>query len=291
MHRFVLHNDEIRECSDKLLSPGQVGLLTGWGVFSTIRVSRGVLFAFERHWARMRQDAALLRVPFPSDADYMHSRLLKLVRANRAENATLRVVVVRNRGGTWEGMEGREFDLIALTADPTDWGAGARLAIEPKARFAGSPYAGTKILSWALNMVSLEKAQARGFDEAVLMNERGEVSECTSANIFVAEGSQVWTPPLDSGCLPGVTRQLLLSEVHAEEVWVGEKGLRLEDLERADEVFITSTTRDLLPVVEIQGLKIHPRGEARPRLAAAYQRYLEAYVAARGGATAAQEGN
>src|SRR5438876_6198363 len=60
MHRFILHNDEIHEASEKLLSPGQVGLLSGWGVFSTIKVIDGVLFAFERHWARMSRDAALM---------------------------------------------------------------------------------------------------------------------------------------------------------------------------------------------------------------------------------------
>jgi branched-chain amino acid aminotransferase len=250
-----------------------------------------VLFVFERHWARMQRDAALLHVPFPSDPEYMRSRLLKLVKANHAENATLRVVVVRNRGGVWEGMSLREYDLIALTAELADWGSGARLAVEPNARLAGSAFAGAKILSWALNLAVLDRAQAEGFDEVVLLNQRGEVSECTSANIFIAEGSQVWTPPLDSGCLPGVTRQLLLSEVRGEQIQVGEKVLRLEDLERADEVFITSTTRDLLPVVEIQDLKIRRRGEARERLAGAYQRYLEAYVAAHGGAAAAQEGS
>ena len=65
MHRFILHNDQIHEASEKLLSPGQIGLLSGWGVFSTIKVIDGVLFAFQRHWARMSRDAALMRVALP----------------------------------------------------------------------------------------------------------------------------------------------------------------------------------------------------------------------------------
>ena len=280
MHRFVLHNDEIRECGDRLLSPGQVGLLGGWGVFSTIRVTSGVLIAFERHWSRMQRDAALLRVPFPSEPEYLRSRLLRLVQANRAENGTLRVAVVRNRNGKWTGPNSRDFDLIALTADLTDWGPGARLAVERNARFAGSPYAGAKTTSWVLNLAYLEKAQANGFDEVVLLNEREEVSECASANIFASVGSEVWTPPLSSGCLPGVTRDLLLSEVRAEGITVADKPLRLGDLERADEVFITSVNRDLLPVLSIEGLTTQCKGEARERLAAAYRRYLEAYIAA-----------
>lgn len=279
MHRLVLHNDQLREASEKLLSPGQVGLLAGWGVFSTIRVSRGVLFAFERHWARMQRDAGVLRVPFPSDPEYMRTRLLRLVRANQAGNAVLRVVVVRNRGGTWEGPNDRDFDLIALTANLTDWGPGARLAVEHDARHAACTYSGTKMLSWALNLAFLEEAQSGGFDEVLLLNEWGEVSECTSANVFISQGGQVWTPPLHSGCLPGVTRELLLNEVRVPGTTVGEKVLRLPDLEQADEVFITSTTRDLLPVLSIEGLEIRQAGAARRELERAFGRYLAAYVA------------
>ena len=116
MHRFVLHNDQIREATERVLMPGQVGLLAGWGVFSTLRVAEGLPFAYERHWERMRRDAHALRVPFPAGPEYIRSRVLRLIRANGAANATLRVAVVRNRGGMWQGPEDRDFDLIALTA-------------------------------------------------------------------------------------------------------------------------------------------------------------------------------
>lgn len=281
MHPYVLHNDDIVEASAPVLRAGQVGLLSGWGVFSTLRVHHGVLFAYERHWQRMRRDAAALRVPFPPDPDFIRTRLLRLVQANQAWEATLRVAVVRNRGGMWEGPGERDFDLIALTAELTDWGESVRLAVQPDARHAACPLAGVKILSWALNLTWLEQAQARGYDEALLLNERGEVSECTSANIFVSQGDRVWTPPLSSGCLPGVTRELLLEEVRVAGITVAEKTLRLPDLEQADEVFITSTTRDLLPVREIEGLRIRRTGTARAALAEAFRRYLHEYAAAR----------
>src|SRR5437870_9971512 len=102
MHRFILHNDEIHEASEKLLSPGQIGLLSGWGVFSTIKVIGGVLFAFERHWKRMSRDAALMRVPLPDDATRLENNLLRLVEQNRAPLSTMRVVLVRYRRGPWE---------------------------------------------------------------------------------------------------------------------------------------------------------------------------------------------
>src|SRR5579871_5759390 len=118
MHRYLLHNNDIRDASELCLSPGQVGVLNGWGVFSTIRVYEGVLFAWERHWARMQRDAALMRVPFPEEASWLEQRLHRLIEVNHAANATLRVVVIRNRGGMWEGPGvTSDFDVIAFTAD------------------------------------------------------------------------------------------------------------------------------------------------------------------------------
>src|SRR5262249_37317030 len=106
----------------------------------------------------------------------------------------------------------------------------------------------------------------------------GEVAECTSANIFVAKGSQVWTPPLSSGCLPGITREVLLGEVHVPGAEIRETTLMPADLESADEVFITSTTRHLLPVVEIEGKRVGGGEKARIALQEAFSHFVERYI-------------
>jgi branched-chain amino acid aminotransferase len=246
-----------------------------------MRITDGVLFAYERHWARIVRDAAAFHVPLPGDPEDVRRKLLRLVEANQAWNATMRVVIVRNQGGMWAGpVTDRPSDLIALTADTKVWHSGVKLGLAPNARHAACAFAGTKILSWAMNLTWLEDAQAKGFDEVILLNERGEVAECTSANIFIAEGNRVWTPPLSSGCLPGVTRELLLSEVVSPAYPVGEKTLTPADLLKADAVFITSTTRDLLPVGEIEGRKLEHRGDAREVLQEAFSAYTQAYVEA-----------
>lgn len=281
MHRYILHNDSICEASQKLISAGQVGFLNGWGVFSTIRVARGVLFEFERHFARMKRDAHLMRIPFPADLDWLEQRLLRLVERNEANHATLRVAVVRNRGGLFEGPDlERDFDVVAFTTGLNNWGKGVRLGLVPQARHAASRFAGVKFTSWSMNLAFQEEARDRGFDEMVLLNERGEVSECTSANIFIAKGSNVWTSPLDSGCLPGITRDLLLSEVQVPGIRVDEKTLTLSDLEAADEVFITSTTRDLLSVLSVEGIHIRRQGNCRDALQSAFSQHIEDYVCA-----------
>jgi branched-chain amino acid aminotransferase len=282
IHRHVLHNDEIRDATEPILSPGQLGLLSGWGIFSTIRVYDGVLFAFERHWARMKHDAELLHVPFPTDPGAFEANLLKVVEANGAHNCTLRVVVVRNRHGFWEGPGNtRDYDVIALTADVNAWGRSVRLGVVPNARQAASMFAGTKILSWAWNLTWYEQAHSEGFDEVVLLNERGEVSECTSANIFAAFGNRVATPPLSSGCLPGVTRQVLLTEAHVREFPLEERTLMLGDLAAADQVFITSTTRELLPVEQIQGIQVRNQSRACEALQKELSDYVDRYVTAK----------
>lgn len=292
MHRYLLHNGAIRETSEPLISPGQVGFLNGWGVFSTIRIADGVLFAFERHYSRMRQDAERLRVPFAISSSELQRSLLELADANNATDATLRVAIVRNHGGIWEGRGiERNADLIAFTADLTNWGAGVKLGYMPNARFAASPFSGTKITSWAQNLTWYEEAHERGLDEYILLNEHGEISECTSANIFVIEGSHAWTPPLaSSGCLPGVTRALLLEEIQAAGLTISERELTASDLEASDQVFITSTTRDLLPVLEIEGEQLDQDRRKLSRLQQAFLAYRTEYVAerARGRETASR---
>jgi branched-chain amino acid aminotransferase len=280
LHRFVLHNDQIQEATDLSLAPGQVGLLSGWGVFTTLRVAEGVLFAWDRHWARIQRDARLFHVALPEDSEKVRRRLLELVEANQSPNCTLRLAIVRNGGGMWAGpSNGRASDVIGLTADSKDWGDGVKLAYVCESRHAACEFAGTKILSWAMNLTWLESAQQRGFDEVILLNERGEVAECTSANLFIANGNQVLTPPLSSGCLPGITREVILGEIHAAGIRVQEKTLLPGDLEAADEVFITSTTRDLLPVMQIEDKKIGRSDHTRQALARAFSGFLANYVA------------
>jgi branched-chain amino acid aminotransferase len=279
LHRHILHNETVRDATDNVLAPSQVGLLSGWGVFTTLKVADGVLFAWDRHWARIKRDAAAFRVPLPSDSEALHRKLLELVEANGAANSTLRLVIVRNGGGMWANPSpDRPSDVIALTADTKDWGEGVKLAYQEHARHAASAFAGTKILSWSMILTWLENAQDRGFDEVILLNEHGQVAECTSANIFAAKGNTVWTPPLNSGCLPGITREVLLGEIRVPGIDIVEKPLTPADLESADEVFITSTTRDLLPVFQIENRQIARGNRTRVPLQKVFADYVREYV-------------
>ncbi len=282
MHAFLLHNGEIRDTREPLLKPGQVGYLNGWGIFSTLRVSDGVLFAFERHYARMQRDSVRMRVPLPYSPDELYAVLQKLIEANQAYKATLRLSIVRNKGGMFEAPnQESETDLIAFTADLRNWGGSVRLSYFPNGRHGASPFAGAKITSWAQNLTWYEDAHARGFDEVVLLNEFGQVSECTSANVFILTDNEVITPPLaTSGCLAGVTRAVLLEEINVPGLRIREAEFTPSELEAADQVFITSTTRDLLPVAEVDGAVLKQAPDRLSQLRSAFVQYRERYTAA-----------
>jgi branched-chain amino acid aminotransferase len=240
------------------------------------------MFAWERHWERMKRDAALMRVPFPADPEWLGNNLNRLIDANHALNSTLRVVAIRNQGGLYTGPgQTRDFDLIAFTVDTVAWPATMKLGLVAHGRHAASEFAGTKYTSWSENLTRYERAHEQGLDEVILLNERSEVAECTSANVFCVHGRKVSTPPLTSGCLAGVTRSILLEEIQVPGVEIRECVLLPADLESADEVFITSTTRELLPVTYIEGLHVRGGRAVCDQLRAAFRDQVDAYVKAR----------
>ena len=280
IHENVLYNERIVPSDEAILRPGQLGLLAGWGVFTTLRIYKGIPFAFERHWERLQRDARLLHVEIPVGRDELRRRLLELARRNRCPEASMRLCIVRSQGGVFEGPgSGNRSDVVAFTIDVPRRRGAAGLALRPNGRHAESPFAGTKTLSWAHNLTFVETAQQQGFDEVILLNERGEVAECTSANIFAVRNGVTYTPPPAGGPLPGITRLVMLEEL-AEPV--EEKVLYVDDLYEADEVFITSTVRELMPVERIadRRLRAAERGEwpVMEKLRAALRRYIEAYI-------------
>src|SRR5579859_4711359 len=246
MDPLILHNGRVIPLAEATLSPGQSGLLTGWGVFTTLRIYGGRPFEFERHWHRMARDAARLGVDLIYGEDEVREQTVELARSNGRVEGMGRVWFVRNQGGLWADNGHRPpTDLLVFTRELVPWPAAHRLMLQENALCSGSVLAGAKMLSWAQNTLLLERAHAHGFDDALLVNEKGELAECTSANIFLVRGGRVLTPPLTSGCLPGVTREVLLEVTAQTDIEINEESLTPEDLSSAEEVFISSTTREV----------------------------------------------
>jgi branched-chain amino acid aminotransferase len=289
IHRLIFHNDRIVPVDEARLSPGQAGLMNGWGLFTTTRIFQGEAFAYERHWRRLEKDAGRIRLPFPFDPAEVRRHLGELLAANQVVEGTARIYFIYNRVGFWKSGEAMpEVDLILCTAGLPAYSGEARVGVAEHGRHAASPLAGVKTTAWLNNVWHLAEAQKAGWTEVILLNERGEVAECTSANIFCVKDGGVFTPPLLSGCLEGVTRSVLLEIAARAGVSMNEKTLKLEDLYAADEVFITSTNRTLLGVSEISGHR-YPvvMGPIVQKLERAFDANMREYVAARASAVRA----
>jgi len=281
IHRFVFHNDEVKPVEKTRWSPGQGGLICGWGLFTTVRIVRGEAFAYERHWRRLEKDAALIRLPLIYSGARVRVQLQELIRTNRVKEGCARIYLVWNTVGSWKSDEKMaEVDLVIATADLPHYPEMVRLALREHGRHAASPLAGVKTISWLDSVWAAEEAKREGYDEVVLLNERGEVTECTAANIFAVRNDKVITPPLSSGCLEGVTRGVLMEIAAEAGTTVVEQAMRPEDLYAADEVFITSTNRNVIGVKEIAGRIIGAGvgGELTKKLDAAFETYLNDYV-------------
>jgi len=281
IHRMIFHNDRIIPVDKARLSPGQAGLFNGWGLFTTMRIFQGEAFAYERHWRRLEKDAGRIRLPFHFDAAEVRRHLGELLAANEVTEGTARIFMIHNRVGFWHSGENLpEVDLILCTAGLPAHAGDARLSVAENGRHAASPLAGVKTTSWLNNVWHLAEAQKAGWTEVILLNERGEVAECTSANIFCVKAGAVFTPPLSSGCLEGVTRSVLLEIAPRVGVSLSEKTLTMQDLYGADEVFITSTNRTLLGVSEISGKQFPVvLGPVVQKLEQAFDGYMREYVA------------
>jgi branched-chain amino acid aminotransferase len=282
IHPFAWHNGALAPVDSLTMSPLQTGLLTGWGLFSTLRIYQGVPFAFEDHWQRLTTDGARLLVETAGLEAGVRAGLAAVIERNgpAAQESVARVYLIRNRGGLLDVPQSRATDVLIFTRSLRDWGAAARLRVQPHGRHAQAPLAGTKTLTWSHNLVLVEEAHQQGFDDVLLLNERGEVAECTSANIFLAQGGVLRTPPLASGALPGVSRRQLLAAAPRHGLRVEEAVLRPSDLETAEEIFITSTTREVQPVERI-GERAVPTGGPLTRAAeAVFTALIADYLAA-----------
>lgn len=286
IHHFVFHNDRVLPVETVRLSPGQAGLLNGWGLFTTIRIHDGIPFAFERHWSRLERDAERTRCPFPFAADTVREQLAMLLQANTVQEGAARIYAIYNQVGFWRSAENfPRVDLLLCSADLPSYREPSRLGLREFGRYAASPLAGVKVLSWLDNVWNYYEAQQAGFDEVVLLNERGEVAECTAANIFCVRGGRVTTPPLNSGCLSGITRSVLLEIGASVGVEVKEAVLRPDDLYAADEVFISSTNRSMLGVSEINGRQIAAApGPVTLKMENAFGEYVKRYIAGKSAA-------
>ncbi|GAA4227962.1 aminodeoxychorismate lyase [Actinomadura meridiana] len=224
------------------------GIIVGDGIFETIKVQGGTVFALTRHLRRLARSAAGLGLPEP-DQDAITRGIADILAESPSwPLARVRVTVTSGPGplGSARGDTGPTVSIIVAPQDP--FPETADVTVVPWPRNERGALAGLKTTSYAENVLALAYARERGGGEAIFGNTVGNLCEGTGSNIFVVIGGRLITPPLSAGCLDGVTRALTLEWCGGEEA-----DIALDDLYRADEAFLTSTTRDVQPIRAVDG--------------------------------------
>ena len=238
------------------------GVTVGDGVFETAKVVGGEVFAYTRHAARLDRSLAGLGLG-PADPEVVQAGIAAVLE-EPLEFGRLRWTVTSGPGplGSDRGDGGFTYIVTASAVAPMPPSTG--VIVVPWTRNERAATVGLKTTSYADNVVALAYAKERGAGEAIFANTRGELCEGTGSNIFVVVGDQILTPPLGSGALAGVTRELVLEWCRADGIAVREETLPVGILQEADEVFITSSTRDVMPVdrVDDRVLQIGPMTKA-----------------------------
>ncbi len=224
------------------------GFTVGDGVFETLKVVDGRPFALTRHLRRLTTSARGLGLPDP-DLDRVRRAASDVLAATAPEPLQrLRITYTGGESplGSARGTAPPTLVVAAASIEPP--AGSAAVVTVPWTRNERSATAGLKTTSYAENVVALAHAKVRGASEAIFGNTHGELCEGTGSNVFVVVGGRLLTPPLASGCLAGVTRELLLEWTGAQE-----ERLPLDVLATAEEIALASSTRDLQPVHDVDG--------------------------------------
>ncbi|MFI8501862.1 aminotransferase class IV [Streptomyces sp. NPDC085524] len=240
----------LRDVDSAKVSVFDHGLTVGDGVFETLKAERGRAFALTRHLDRLTRSARGLGLPDP-DHDEVRRACAAVLEANPVEHGRLRVTYTGGVSplGSDRGDGGPTL-IVALAGSPRRPDTTAVVTV-PWVRNERSAVAGLKSTSYAENVVALAAAHRAGASEALLANTVGRLCEGTGSNVFAVLDGQLHTPPLTSGCLAGITRALVVEWAGAKET-----DLPFEALEQAEEVFLTSSLRDVQAVVRIDGREL-----------------------------------
>jgi branched-chain amino acid aminotransferase len=268
----------------RLVAPDEVsvrahdhGLTVGDGVFETCLVQGGQPFALSRHLRRLATSAGGLGLPAPDEGRVRDAVAAVLHDQERQSGAPLvhgrlRITMTGGAGPLGSGRDDAPPTLLVLASPVARPEASTAVHVVPWVRNERSAVAGLKTTSYAENVVALARAHEHGASEALLANTRDELCEGTGSNVVVVLDGATVTPPLDSGCLAGITRELLLEWARGEGVAIEERAIGMAELARAQEVLLTSSTRHVQPVHRVDDRGLEP-GPVGAQLAALFGRH------------------
>lgn len=237
MHKFVIFNHQILLAENAFLAAASSAALYGRGIFTTVVVHDSIPFLWEKHWRRLNDNARKIKINLSEfSEEIILKSLLEVIEKNNLTRGRARLTLYdESPSSIWETDSKPRTNLLIQTADLRDVSSEFRLTVSPYRINSTSPLAGVKSCNYLENIFALEDAKARNYDEAVRLNERGEIASACMANIFWKKDGAIFTPLLETGCLNGTTREFVL-----ENFIVEERTANLAELIEADEIFLSS---------------------------------------------------
>jgi branched-chain amino acid aminotransferase len=277
MSRIIFMNDRLVPEEEARVSVFDHGLLYGDGVFEGLRSYSGRVFRLDAHLDRLYASARAICLEIPLAKEAVAKAVIDTLAANKLTDGYVRLLVTRGSGSLGLDPNRTKNPQVIVIADTISlyprefYEKGLRIVTAATQRTQSAALSPRiKSLNYLNNiMAKLEGLQA-GCVEALMLNHKGEVAECTGDNIFVVRGGRLLTPPPDAGILEGITRNAVMELAHSAGIDCREATLVRHDLYTADECFLTGTAAEVIPVVEIDGRRIghgHP-GPVTARLTA-----------------------
>lgn len=244
MHKIVFFNNRFVHFDEANLSAVSSAALYGKGIFTTIAVREKKIFLWEKHWRRLNDNAKKIGIDLSEfQEDFLINTLNSLIEKNKLENARARITFFdESAGKIWNFQTEKKASVLITTAKQNKSPENVRLTLSPFRVNSASPLTGIKSCNYLENILALEEAKKRGFDEAVRLNEKNEIVSAATANIFWVKAEQIFTPVIETGCLKGTMREFML-----ENFSICEKKAFIEELAEADEIFLTSAGIGICP--------------------------------------------
>lgn len=243
------------------------GFLYGDGIFETMRSYDGRIFKLNEHIDRLFNAAKVIKIKIPATRSELKKDIRGFLKNSKLKDASLRITVTRGEGaftlmGTKDLKPTKIITAKKFKGYPEDlYLRGISARISSIRQDESSPLSGIKSLNFLNYIMARMDVQEKGFDEAILLNTKGYVAEAATSNIFLVKMGRLITPSPDSGILPGITRSQIIKIAKAREKKVSERAVTVGELLSADEVFLTNSLAEVLPVVKIGSIVI---GEGKP---------------------------
>jgi branched-chain amino acid aminotransferase len=245
---MVFLNGKFIPVEEAKISLFQAGFLYGWGIFETMRAYKGKIVYFNEHLKRLESSSKLIKIKIPYSLAKIKSAIQETVDINGFEDAYVKL-------NLWKSEHGSDISVTVKEYDPypaQKYKRGFHTYVSQTRNNEGSFLSRIKSHNYLLYQLAYLEAKNKGFDEAIILNNRGYITEASRSNVFLVKDGPAFTPSLSCGCLEGITRRVILDLAKRNHIEIFEGNFTIHDLYGADEAFLTNSLMGVMPINSIE---------------------------------------